>query len=53
MAQRFEKKVNSWVDVDVLTTVPDYDYPYNVLLIFDKAPVDVLIKDFVLSFCDA
>ena len=52
------QNVGSWVSADVVATVPLMDPAYGaswekVLLIFDGAPVDVLIKDFAISFCDS
>ena len=44
--------VGTYVSADVVTTVPNLTGERKVLLIFDGAPVDVLIKDFVMSVCD-
>jgi len=46
------QNVGAYVSVDVVATVPNEGDGYHILLIFDSAPVDVLIKDFVMSFCD-
>ena len=50
------QNVGSWVSADVVFTVPAYPVSGGwdtVVLIFDGASVDVLIKDFVISFCDS
>ena len=54
------QNVGSWVSADVVATVPLMDPAYGatggdgiVVLIFDGAAADVLIKDFVISFCDS
>ena len=44
--------MGTYVSSDVVATVPNEVDGYHILLIFDRAPADVLIKDFVMSFCD-
>ena len=46
------QQVGIYVSADVVATVPNTGDGFHILLIFDQAPVDVLIKDFVMSFCD-
>ena len=46
------QNVGTWVSADVVATVPSSGDGNHILLIFDKAPADVLIKDFVMSYCD-
>lgn len=44
-------QVGTWVDADVSGFVPKSGDGNHVLLIFDRAPVDVMIKGFNISFC--
>ena len=46
------QQVGTWVSADVVATVPSGGDGNHILLIFDRAPADVLIKDFVMSYCD-
>ena len=46
------QQVGSWVSADIVGIVPSEGDADHILLIFDGAPVDVLIKNFRLSFCD-
>jgi len=44
--------VGSWVSAEIVSPVGSEGDDYHIILIFDKAPVNVLIKDFVMSVCD-
>ena len=45
------QQVGNWTDSEVIARHPNSGTPYAILQ-FDSAPVDVLIKDLILSFCD-
>ena len=45
------QQVGNWTDSEVIARHPNSGTPV-VFLQFDSAPVDVLIKDLILSFCD-